>query len=456
MTQLMDVLQPYLRPGAARKALDASSTPQSPETFEPAPAAAGDAKGHYWFAICTIALIIASDYKIRTRDPSQTFHASVDSLILIELALYGCVGLYLLLAHARRPRIRRTKPIIYLACFYVGLMAFSVAYTAYPEYALVRVGEMGVLLALILVAARSATRADLHRLAHFYIALISVSVVYGVLIPSPPVTKLQAGRFTWLAIHPTITGVLLGIATVLTVGYLVAGHRPRPGVVWPRAGYWVALVLVGGGLIASQTRGAVVAAFVAVIVVLFVLRGRRTMMQLQALLIIAALVIALTAGGSVVKYFERGESTQQLSSLNSRTSFWGEAADAIARKPMFGYGVTSARGIFFDTSGLGGGHNAVINVLVELGLVGFVTWGALVLLLISGIRRLPTRRLRELLVDKALLLGVITFLLVDGIFYEGAGAVSNVACTWLFVCIAWVAVAGRYSKDMASTASASH
>jgi exopolysaccharide production protein ExoQ len=406
--------------------------------------------GRSWFGICALTLIVASDYKLRVRDPNNVFGGRIDALILAELALYAIVGLYLVLAHGRPPRAGRTQAHLYLACFFVGLMVLSVAYAKYPDYATVRAGQMCVLLGLTLVGARKATRADLHWFAHAFIALVTASVVYGRLVPSSPVTKLQTGRFTWLAVHPTVSGVLAGLAVLLTVGYLAATSRPRPGPLWPRAAYWIALAIVGAGTLATQTRGAVVGCLVGIFVVLVALRGGRAVVELQLILIVVAIGIALAAGGHVVNYFERGETPEQISSLNSRTDVWNSARTAIEQKPLFGYGVTSARGIFYDTLNVGGGHNAAVNVLVELGLVGLATWVALLAALIVGVRRLPIRGSPELRVDRALVLGVITFLVVDGIVYEGPGAVTNVAGTWLFVCIAWLAVARRYVDDQSS------
>jgi O-antigen ligase len=416
---------------------------------EPAPAAGpplpslGSVLHRWWFAICALTLIVASDYKLRVRNPRQALGGSIDSLIVLELFLYGLVGLYLVFTRARPPRVRRTQAHLYLACLFVGLMVLSVVYTAYPEYALVRAGQMCVLLGLVLVAAREATRADMHRFAHAFIVLVAGSVVYGIVVPSQPVTPLQAGRFTWLAIHPTVSGVLGGLATLLVVGYLVAGRRPRPGPVWSRSFYWTALVLVGGGTLASQTRGAVVGTAIGIMVVLLCMRGGRALLELQAILLVVLLGIGLAFSSQVVTYFERGEDAQQLQSLNSRTNLWETAQDAIEKKPLFGYGVTSSRGIFYDTTGLGGGHNAIVNVFVELGLFGFVVWSALVLTLFFGVRRLPFRSRPGLRFDRAIMLAVITFLMIDGVFFEGPGSVTNVASTWFFVCIAWLAVARR-------------
>jgi O-antigen ligase len=432
------------RPRIAPAAPPPAAPPAAPEGQPPPrPRQPGDILGQWWFAACTITLIVASDYKLRTRSPRDTLGGSVDSLIILELALYAIVGVYLIFNHARPPRVARTQAHLYLASMFVGLMVLSVLYTAYPEYALVRASQMCVLLGLTLVAARKATRADMHRFVHAYIVLICISVVYGVARPSPPVTNLQAGRFSWFAIHPTVSGVLAGLATLAVISYLAAGKNHPPGPHWRRPLYWGALALCGGGTLASQTRGAVVGTLVGSVIVLVALRGGKALIELQAILLVVFLGIGLAFGGQVVKYFERGEKAEQLSSLNSRTNLWETAADAIEKKPMFGYGVTSSRGIFYDALGLGGGHNAIVNVFVELGLVGFIIWASLVFALVVGVRRLPIRSFPQIRFDRALLLGVITFLMIDGIFFEGPGSVTNVASTWFFVCIAWLAVCRR-------------
>ncbi len=419
------------------------SPPPSPRAPRPLSVRALHLAGKWWFAICTITLIVASDYKTRVRDPKSTLGGGIDPTVLLELALYGLVGLYLVLRKMQPPRlghIKRVQPHIYLACAFVGLMVLSVVYTAYPQYALVRACQMCVLLGLMLVVVRIGTRADMHRFAHAYIVLIFFSVLYGVAVKSPPVNRLQVGRFTWLAIHPTTSGVLAGIAVIVAVSYLAQGKRPRPGPVWPRFVYIGILAVVLGGVLASQTRGAVAGAVLGSIVVLISLRGGRALVELQVVLVVVIMGIALAFGNTIVSYFERGEQAAQLTSLNSRTNLWETAADAIEARPMFGYGVTSSRGIFYDELGLGGGHNAVVNVFVELGLVGIIVWFGLVISLVYGIAKLPYHQYPKLRGGRALLLGVITFLMVDGIFFDGPGSVCNVASTWFFCCIAWLGV----------------
>jgi O-antigen ligase len=424
--------------------------PTSPPASTTTPAVdpdPGGILGKWWFAICALTLIVASDYKFRARDPHATLGGSIDAYIVLELSLYGLVALYLISNHLRPVRVHRTQANIYFACLYIGLMVLSITYTPYPLYAIVRAWEMCVLLGLVLVAARVATRADMHRFAHAFLGLITVSALYGIAVPSPPVTNQQVGRFTWLAIHPAQSGVLAALGLLLAVSYVVSAREARPNRIWPGWCYGVALVICGYATLATQTRGAVAGAALGIIVIIVSMRGGRALVEVQVVLVVVILFFGLAFGNQIVTYFQRGETSQQLASLNARTNLWETAAKAVEKKPMFGYGVTAARGIFFDETGLGGGHNAVVTVVVELGFVGLIVWALLLITLVSGIRRLPIGRFPALRFDRALLLGVLTLLLVDAVFYDGTTSTANASATWLFITVAWLAVCRRTAAE---------
>ena len=101
-----------------------------------------------------------------------------------------------------------------------------------------------------------------------------------------------------------------------------------------------------------------------------------------------ACIAAIASGPTITKYLERGATSEQLTSLSGRTQLWNVAIASFEESPEFGHGVTSAQGIFIEETGLGGGHNAVVQVLVELGVVGLLAWLALVGTLFVGMRRL--------------------------------------------------------------------
>ena len=50
------------------------------------------------------------------------------------------------------------------------------------------------------------------------------------------------------------------------------------------------------------------------------------------------------------------------------------------------------------------------------------------------------------MVDRALIRAVLVMLVVNGITFEGIGALANVASTWLLLLVGWCAVAVRESR----------
>ena len=135
-------------------------------------------------------------------------------------------------------------------------------------------------------------------------------------------------------------------------------------------------------------------------------------------------------------YFSRGASPEELASLNERTDLWGLAWEAIQLEPLYGYGVGASQGIFQEKIGLGGGHNAAVNVAVDLGLVGLACWLCFVVATVVGLSKLP-RDGDGLAVDRSFLIGVLTVVHVNGIFFAGPGAAANVAAAWMFLVAAW-------------------
>ena len=437
---------------------NAPSRLQRPQTGTMADSVDDDAGSwldRWWFAFSLMALILASDYKFRSRE-SGVQSSAVDAAVILELVVYFAVALFAINRHGRPPRLARVPVQVYLSCFFAGLTVLSVVSAEFPEYTLVRSGQMVILLVLILVfvAAPDSSHAHIHRFAHLFLALAVLSVGYGVAIPSTPLSPQQEGRFTWLAVHPNVSGIVTGLASLVAMAYVLWGNRDRPGPRWPPLLYLFALLIVGGGMLAAHTRGAVLGTIIGALVFAFARFRGAARVRLLAALTMAGTIAALTATQLLIDYFSRGEQSSELASLNSRTDLWAIAVSAIERQPLFGYGVGASRGIFEEQIGLGGAHNAALNVLVDLGLVGGLCWLALIGAVIVGTLRLPRTSTDALLLDRSMLIAIIAFLMVIGIFFEGPGAVANVASTWLFVCVAWLTIAQRDAQRAEARAEA--
>lgn len=398
----------------------------------------------YWPLVCTLALIVASEYKLRVRADDQTVSGNADPFILLEIGAYALVAAFLFIRFRPMFRLRRANWVTYLGYAYVVVLIGSALYSPYHAVAFVRAAQLGVVLALSRSITLHASRESLHRIAHGFVVLVAGSVIFGVLIPFERLES-QPDRFTWLYLHPVAAGSFLGIACVLLAAYAFTGQLRRVGPHWRLSVYLLLLAICAGGLIATKTRGAVFGAAVGVLVVLWTRwRGAR---KLEAGLVLAALglVVALSATSTIFEFFARGESAEQLASLNSRTLLWEQAFELAGERPLYGYGLTASRGLFLDTIGLGGGHNAFINLLVDTGVLGVLAWLALII----GILVTATRRMRlyaEMRVDRIIVLAVLSAMLANSIFVESLGTPANATSTWLFVLLAWANMTPRPSR----------
>jgi len=101
--------------------------------------------------------------------------------------------------------------------------------------------------------------------------------------------------------------------------------------------------------------------------------------------------------------------------------------------------------VFLDNFGLGGAHNAFVEVLVNSGMFGIFWWLALLFLAVRGAARLGAERFA----DGPLLLGVLMTLVVNGLTDGGLGLGATVHGVWLAVAVGWVVAADRWRREQA-------
>ncbi|WP_165975772.1 O-antigen ligase family protein [Actinomadura rubrisoli] len=404
----------------------------------PPPPSAG-----WWAVALPLALMLASDYKLRSRDVDQAVGGSADLTVLIEVAVYGMAALYLVYTFGLRPPSRRITGLLFAAWTFCGYVAFSALWSPFKSLGLVRGAQLMVTMLLAHLIATRATPADLRRLAHAFIGIVVVSVGIGVAHPFPR-TRLTEERFNWLYVHPVQAGVYLGIAVLLTVGYLIRWTTPRDRL-WHPLLYLGALAVLSGALVATGTRGAALGCALGLVVLLATARGPRGRIDVLVMGAAVAVVGVLAFSNSILAFVARGESAETLSSLNSRTDLWTLAMAAYSEEPIFGRGLGASRGLFLDDIGLGGGHNAFVNALVDNGTVG--TAAFVTLLMTLGFVLLMLARHRTLRADAGMLLGILGFFLADSITTEGLAAPANVSSMWLLLLVAWSETLRRQGGD---------
>lgn len=388
-----------------------------------------------------LVLVVASQYKFRRRDPSDTVAGSIDVFILLELLVYLVVAAYLLVR--LRPSMRR-DPIIVWIVGYCLTVIVSTLYAPTFTLAMVRGVELGVVLLAVLQFDADGDVAMVRRFLHGLIVLAVVSVGLGMAFPKPQPDS-QLGRFTWLYVHSGVAGEELSIVAVVLFGMWITYSAAR--LPWPRWVYGALLVVVVLALIANKTRGAVGAASVAFAVVAFLWARARGKRDLVIAGLLAACVVVLMAGEVIVRYAMRGGDTENLASFNNRTQVWSIAWEIFGRHPLQGAGFTASRTVFLDETGLGGAHNAYFNVLVDTGLVGMFWWVGVIALVTLRIRRVRARAklhsgASPLTFDTITMSGLIVCLLVNALVSQDLGAGLGAPAMVLFLSGVWVLACG--------------
>lgn len=387
-----------------------------------------------------LAMCVASDYKLRTRAPGQSLSGRADVAVYVELVVYVLAAVFVVLQLGVAPTLKRLPPLLVAAWGFAITLALTAFYAVYPTLALVRAGQLLFTCALAHAIALRADRTHLHRLVHGFIGLVTVSVMFGLAKPFPR-DGLQAHRFNWLYVHPVMAATYLGLTVVLLLGLLLRERRDWPTKAWPTPVYGLLLVVNLGALLATRTRGGLAGCVVGCFVVAMSSNRGKSRLDVVVLSTVVAILAAVLAGAEILSYLQRGESSQALSTLSNRTALWGQAWKLFLLRPLFGYGLTASRGLFFESVGLGGGHNALVNVMVDAGIFGVVAGAVLIGVLVHSAR--AERWWRPTGDDVPIILGVLGFLLMNSFTVEFMGTPANVANIWLFILVGWVLVLRR-------------
>ena len=243
---------------------------------------------------------------------------------------------------------------------------------------------------------------------------------------------------------------MLAIAIVMLFGLWLSAERMR--LPWPRSVYGALFLAAVVALLATRTRGSIAGAFFAVGLMAWLWSGQRMKPQLALASLVAFVGVMLAFGHQIVGFAMRGETVEQLGTFNRRTEIWSLAWESFLARPLHGLGFSSAKGVFFEETRLGGAHNAAINVMIDVGLLGMFWW-----LLLLGATIVAVRRLRPIAPridaapgatgtrrsDRIVIIGVLAASLINSVTTEGLGAGVNVSLIWWLAMIAWILILER-------------
>lgn len=384
-----------------------------------------------------LCLIVASEFVFRVRAQDQTLGGSVDLQVALEVLVYGVAGIVLL---ARvRPSRRGLHPALWALIAYLAVTAMSALSSPYPKVAQVRIAQLAITTLIAWVLSQQGRPRDFHRFFAGYVVLIALAAPIGLVYSK--VAPIVAGRYTWLAVHPVNAANMLGAAFVIAVA---AATDPRVlGGRLPRGAALICALEIGGFLVATKTRSAVGAALVAALVCVWFIRPRGARAGVAVSALLAAGLIAATAWTAIVDYVERGEGVKQLENLNSRTNVWDAAFELVKESPITGRGYAAARGVFLDRFGLGGAHNAFVEVAVNSGLIGLTALLVLLGMAAVGLWRARSPEFRR--TERCLVAGIFGYFLVLALTAGQLGQAANVHVVFLAVVIGWIGANARFA-----------
>ncbi len=221
-----------------------------------------------------------------------------------------------------------------------------------------------------------------------YIASVSIleavgahSLIRPAWIVDPAVNDwLESGRAGGPQMQPAFNGLALTLTAVLCVGFAWTGSA------WRRALGSVAVVPMIAGIFVCYTRGPWLSALLAAGALSFAggpgVRSRTTVVRLSIVALLAATIVA--APGRFAR--ERAVDTE---TVRFRFNVWAAGLRMASERPLFGFGFAQFKaevGSFRDsmdelsdrTRSVPGNvaHNQFLRVLVELGGVGLLLYGA--------------------------------------------------------------------------------
>ncbi|MCA9176912.1 MAG: O-antigen ligase family protein [Planctomycetales bacterium] len=336
--------------------------------------------------------------------------ASGSALRRVAFPLLGLIGGVLLLNGRRRHGYN--VPVIIAAMLFYGMCLASVLWSEMPNFTAKRVIVLGMTLFGLAGLARSVTLRELIVLS----AVVSTGFVLASVL-----AELKMGMFTpWQGnyrfagmVHPNTQASYCATMALSLFGLAMMRRKLTP---------WLAtlLALSFAFMFLTKSRSTMVGVMLSMFVAWFFTanRERRFMAlvggPLAALAIVTAFALSSQIGqDDLGKTAALGREDEQLGGLNGRVPLWWYCLTPISRRPAFGYGYDSfwspdemQKATAELSWTIPNSHNVLIEVQLNLGLVGLILFVTLTSLVIVQV-------CRRLLIEKDM---ALTFPVAFAIF----------------------------------------
>jgi exopolysaccharide production protein ExoQ len=406
----------------------------------------------------SFALVAAATTKFRDRETTALLLGDLDTQIIFELMSYGIIlmvvvvnGL-LYLSPRHKPRLPLTRVEVLLGA-YVVLAGISVLWSVDPFVTAPRAVQLFILYALCLVTVRVlAPRQVIRALTFSLVAYVFLASLLALLFPW---ARLPSDVFSWFRVHPGVAATFAAIAAIFVLAQVLFSEDAQGRHV-KRAFLWSLIGVLGLIMIASHARGPLLAFAASALAVW----SRKHLQPLMAgVLLCLAVVVSTTAlhalgastgsaqtsaesDNSIGTYLLRGQSGEQFLGLSGRVELWEYVGSLVRERPLLGYGYLSSRSLLLERFPWAGtSHGALPEVLLNLGLVGAILLGWVVVGTLASAFRSDLTPAGITAWNRAAYLGILVFLFIGSLAGDTfAGPASYI----LFVFLMAVVMLGHH------------
>lgn len=337
----------------------------------------------FWVSVI-VWLTVFATFSIPGRD--QLAEGEIDIVAKVKI-LVRAISIVVLgwfaFSHFRG---RQTQRIVFSFLPWIVFALWAILSTLWSPMRGITLGQAGGQVALILLSiciAISFRRGAEMYLFQAVIALACYCAIYGVgslLFPG----SIDLSRSSNLQIvHPSAVGATASLGLVMMTALLVSS-RWR----WVKPVGAITIPIFTIAQLASHNRlGLVLAVFICAALVIAKGQSFRLAAASVVIAIVGSaymlfdpgLVLVEEAMGSSVDFFQRGQTTTQLTELSGRDEMWTKMWKSYLGAPIIGHGyfVCSSRGTLYVwyTEQNHTAHNMVLQALVSSGLIGLMIFG---------------------------------------------------------------------------------
>ena len=296
---------------------------------------------------------------------------------VVQVAIPGLIGLFLFML--RMDAVGHfLNRIIGPMVLYAIVTAVSTLYASHSMYALWK--SMSLFVDIFVLAVFLTykpfwlnTKKLFDLKLTLFAMLLGMAWLGGIFAPSSAFIKTRGLiHYSLMGIMPIINpdgiGYIGALVSIVSFLRMLDNHSSRD-----RIFYRIIFILGIASLIFSQARTSLVAFSITLIISLLIKKKVGWIITIGLIAIL--FMLNLSASHYLQQYFIRGQSKELLMSLSGRTHLWAYAWKRFKSSPIIGYGYGS--GVRFDIlhgSSTVSLHGAIFDVLIGVGLLGFVPW----------------------------------------------------------------------------------